>query len=63
MTAKEKALDLVKKLEREISSRDIYWNGTQDAKDYAKLAIDNLCETSEYWEDVKKEIDLLPEYV
>ncbi len=63
MTPKEKAYQLVKALSDRVDYGDIYWNGTSDAKDYAKLSIDIISDGSEFWQQVKTEIDLLPTYI
>ena len=74
MDAKDKAKELVLKFQKYTDELDIHWNATKDAKEYAKIAIDFMVEETdydfyytgdkqEYWQDVKKEIDNLPEYL
>jgi len=68
MTPKTKAIELVKALHKDMEYLDTYWNITEDAKRYAKTAILQIVDFTEttskfYWQEVLKEIDLLPEYV
>ena len=63
MTAKEKALELVKGLHDFVDAGDIYWNATTDAKALAKISIDIISDNSTFWNDVKNEIDKLPTYI
>jgi len=63
MTAKEIAIKLVTELESIVDEGDIYWNATEDAKRLSIKAIDIITDNNDFWQNVKKEIELLPEYI
>lgn len=61
VSPKEKAFELVKYYFDYWVERDIYWNPTNAAKDNAKESIRMISDNSEYWQDVIKKIDMIPE--
>ena len=63
ITPKQKAIQLVKAFHVYADNLDSYWNNTDDAKEYAKIAINQLCKNNGYYNNVLREIDLLPEYI
>jgi len=67
MTPKEKASELVLDFQRLNDGYDAYWNITAQSKMCAEIACDNIIkefpDCSKYWEEVKNEINNLPEYL
>jgi uncharacterized membrane protein YoaT (DUF817 family) len=72
MSPKEKAIELVGKYHKYANELDTYWNITEDAKEYARIAVSEIISACEYnnvesyntdwWNKVKVEIDELPTY-
>ena len=63
MKEKDKAIEIVKGLHKYLDGLDTYWNVTDDCKEIAKISIDLISDGSEYWQEVKVEIDKLPYYI
>lgn len=63
MEPREKAIEIVKKLESYLDQNDVYWNVTDDAKVCAKISIKLISDNSDYWQKVIAEIDKLPTYI
>lgn len=63
MKPKLKAIEIVKGLHNYLDKLDAYWNITDNAKATAKISIDLISNGSDYWQEVKNEIDKLPYYI